>query len=77
MKTLLWAAAAFGAAALVVTAARRGAGGIFTGDHERVAGVQQWYGVEAGQRAAVSEAVIAHNWQQLDAAFKTQPDFWV
>lgn len=75
-KTLLIGIAAFVGAGLLVITARRSAG-TMNGDTERMAGVGQLYASNAGQTAAVNQAVRT-NWDTLQRqVFASQPDFWV
>ena len=76
-KTILYAAGAFAAAgALVLLGKKSGVMGM-SGEDERMAGVDQWFGASAGQTAGVTAAVAAANRAALESVFKTQPDFWV
>lgn len=75
-KTILYAVGAFGAAGLLVLLGKRGVIGT-SGEAERMAGVNHWFGTSAGQAAGVSDAVAASNRAALESVFRTQPDFWV
>jgi hypothetical protein len=77
MKTesLLLAGAVAAVAGVLVMRSKQT--GIFGGDAERMSGVRAVYGASAGQQAGVSAAVVASNWATLDAATRSQPDWWV